>query len=87
MFSATDNRKQQHSFDSTSEDCETFRSHLLTKYHTQSRHLSVGQSPTGYPVNKEWHHYKTRLKCMKQVQATRKKLPRLLTAQSEVVES
>ena len=39
---------------------------MLTKYHTQSRHLSVGQSLTGYPVNKEW---------------------RLLTAQSEVVES
>ena len=39
---------------------------MLTKYHAQSRHLSVGQSLTGYPVNKEW---------------------RLLTAQSEVVES
>ena len=49
---------------------------------TQWRHLSVGQSLTGYPVNKRWHRHTMRLKCMKQVQE--EELQRLLTAQSEV---
>ena len=47
-------------------------SHMLTEYHMQSRHLSVGQSLTGYPVKKRWHHHTMCLKCMKQVQAKRR---------------
>ena len=44
---------------------------MLTEYHKQLRQLSVGQSLTGYPVNKEWHHHTMSLKCTKQVQAKR----------------
>ena len=57
---------------------------ILTEYHMQSRHLSVGQSLTGYPVKKKVASPYNAFKVYETSAGEEEELQRLLTAQSEV---